>query len=194
VTRPASIARSCPSDDTRSPLRRRLRVITRDRSLFAVHRCDRPSRSGRSIVTFGGGGATAPLPRFDAYAASKAVVARLTENLAAALAPLAVDCVAPGFIATRLRQVTLATGTEAAGAELYERTRQVIGEGGFSAAEAAELMALLLEDPPCSRKLISARWDPWRYVAFQRPLAEDRDLGTVRRIDGFQFDRTKRGA
>src|SRR4051794_13639212 len=66
-------------------------------TLLAIDRCLPALQvGGGSIVTFGGGGATGPLPRFDAYAASKAAVARLTENLAATLAPLKVNCVSPG--------------------------------------------------------------------------------------------------
>ncbi len=85
-------------------------------TLLAVHHCLPALRAGGgSIVTFGGGGATGPLPRFDAYAASKAAVARLSENLAMTLAPVAVNCVAPGFVATRLHEQTLAAGAEAAG-------------------------------------------------------------------------------
>ncbi len=38
-----------------------------------------------SVVMFSGGGATGPFPRYDAYAASKAAVVRLAENLAAEL-------------------------------------------------------------------------------------------------------------
>ena len=40
-----------------------------------------PQRSGR-IINLSGGGATSPMPRFAAYAASKAAVVRLTETLA----------------------------------------------------------------------------------------------------------------
>ena len=158
-------------------------------TLLAVHHCLPALRAGNgSIVTFGGGGATAPLPRFDAYAASKAAVARLSENLAMTLAPLAVNCVAPGFVATRLHKGTLSAGAEAAGPEFYERTRRAVEEGGFPAAEAAELVALLLAEPPFTGKLISAQWDPWREAAFHRRLAEDPDLATIRRIDGVFFD------
>ncbi len=158
-------------------------------TLLAVHHCLPALRAGGgSIVTFGGGGATVPLPRFDAYAASKAAVARLSENLAVTLAPLAVNCVAPGFVATRLHEATLSAGAEAAGPEFYERTLRTVEEGGFPAAEAAELVALLLEDPPFTGKLVSAQWDPWRDPAFHRRLAEDPNLATVRRIDGVFFD------
>jgi 3-oxoacyl-[acyl-carrier protein] reductase len=157
-------------------------------TLLAVHNCLPALRAGNgSVVTFGGGGATAPLPRFDAYAASKAAVARLTENLAATLAPLRINCVAPGFVATRLHDATLEAGAEAAGADFYEKTRATVEGGGFPASEAAELVVLLLGDVPFSGKLISAQWDPWRDPSFHRRLADDADLATIRRIDGETF-------
>ncbi len=161
-------------------------------TLLAVHHClPALQAAGGSIVTFGGGGATAPLPRFDAYAASKAAIGRLTENLAIALAPLRINCVAPGFVATRLHEATLAAGAEAAGPDFYERTRRAIEQGGFPAAEAADLVCLLLADPPFSGKLVSAQWDPWRDPTYHERLANEPDLGTLRRIDGMLFERTR---
>jgi len=158
-------------------------------TLLAVHHCLPALRAREgSIVTFGGGGATGPLPRFDAYATSKAAVARLSENLAMSLAPLAVNCVAPGFVATRMHDSTLAAGAEAAGLEYYERTKRAMEDGGFPATEAAELVSFLLENPPFTGKLISAQWDPWRDPGFHRRLAEEPDLATVRRIDGVFFE------
>ena len=158
-------------------------------TLLAVHHCLPALRAGNgSVVTFGGGGATASLPRFDAYAASKAAVARLTENLASTLAPLRINCVAPGFVATRLHDATLEAGAEAVGPDFYEKTRVTVEAGGFPAAEAAELVALLLGDVPFTGKLISAQWDPWRDPEFHRRLATDVDLATIRRIDGVLFD------
>jgi 3-oxoacyl-[acyl-carrier protein] reductase len=158
-------------------------------TLLAVHHCLAGLRAGGgSVVTFGGGGATAPLPRFDAYAASKAAVARLTENLAPTLAPVRINCVAPGFVATRLHDTTLAAGADAAGPEFYEKTRTTVESGGFPASEAAELVALLLSGVPFSGKLISAQWDPWRDPAFHERLASEADLATLRRIDGQMFE------
>jgi NAD(P)-dependent dehydrogenase (short-subunit alcohol dehydrogenase family) len=157
---------------------------------LAVHSCLPALRAGRgSIVTFGGGGATSPLPRLDAYASSKAAVARLTENLASALAPdgITVNCVAPGFVITGLHEATLAAGPAVAGVDYYERTRQEISAGGFPASEAAELVCLLLEGVPFTGKLVSAQWDPWRDRRFHQRLASDPAFATVRRIDGMLF-------
>jgi NAD(P)-dependent dehydrogenase (short-subunit alcohol dehydrogenase family) len=157
---------------------------------LAVHSCLPALRAGRgSIVTFGGGGATSPLPRYDAYASSKAAVVRLTENLACALAPegIRVNCVAPGFVATSIHQATLAAGPSAAGDDYHERTRQEIAGGGFPAGEAADLVCLLIEGVPFTGKLVSAQWDPWRDRKFHERLAHDPTLATVRRIDGKLF-------
>ena len=157
-------------------------------TLFAVHHCLEPLRAGGgAVVTFSGGGGTGPMPRFDAYAASKAAVVRLSENLAIALAPLPVNCVAPGFVATAMHDATLAAGPEAAGEAYYERTQRELREGGVPPSEAAELVYALLEDPRCTGKLISAQWDPWRDPEFRERLAGDNGLGTLRRIDGMLF-------
>lgn len=157
-------------------------------TLFAVHRClPALQASGGAVVTFSGGGGTGPMPRFDAYAASKAAVVRLSENLAIELAPLPVNCVAPGFVATGMHEATLTAGPSAAGEEYYERTRRELREGGVPPAEAAELVCTLLEDPRCTGKLISAQWDPWRDPEFRERLAADDGLGTLRRIDGMLF-------
>jgi len=157
-------------------------------TLFAIHHSLAALRAGNgSIVTFSGGGGTAPLPRYDAYAASKAAVVRLTENLADTLQPVRINCVAPGFVATRMHESTLAAGPELAGREYYERTMRQLDEGGIPASEAAELVCVLLGRVPFSGKLISAQWDPWRDPDFHQRLAADSSLATLRRIDGVLF-------
>ena len=162
-------------------------------TLNAIKACLPALRASRgAIATFSGGGATAPLRRFDAYAASKAAVARLSENLAADLAEMGVriNCVAPGFVATSIHESTLAAGPELVGAGYYERTLQELNEGGVPAEEAAQLVRTLLEgdgDPPFTGKLISAQWDPWRDPDFRSRLAASRDLATIRRIDDMMF-------
>ncbi|MFZ0377632.1 MAG: SDR family oxidoreductase [Solirubrobacteraceae bacterium] len=139
--------------------------------------------SGRA-VTFSGGGGTGPLARFDAYAASKAGVVRLTENIATDGA-IEINCVAPGFVATRMHVGTLAAGPDAVGSAYYARTQEQIEAGGFPAAEAAELVAFLLgpDAAGITGRLISAQWDPWRAPDFRDRLRRDPDLGKLRRID-----------
>lgn len=150
------------------------------------------SANGGAIVTFSGGGATAPLPRFDAYAASKAAVARLTENMAGTLAEegVRINCVAPGFVATDIHKTTLAAGPELVGDDYYQRTLDELSQGGVPASEAAELVCMLLEDGVdaiFTGKLISAQWDPWREETFRRRLCEQAGLATLRRIDDQLF-------
>jgi NAD(P)-dependent dehydrogenase (short-subunit alcohol dehydrogenase family) len=165
-------------------------------TLLSIDACLPALRAGAgAVVTFGGGGATAPLPRFDAYAASKAAVVRLTENIALELAGdgVRVNCVAPGFVATDMHQSTLAAGPELAGGSYFERTEAELARGGLPVGEAAELVCMLLADDPHERftgKLISAQWDPWREADFRRRLAQERDLATLRRIDDQLFSAT----
>ncbi|HEY1715410.1 MAG TPA: SDR family oxidoreductase [Solirubrobacteraceae bacterium] len=144
-------------------------------------------------VTFSGGGGTSPLPRYDAYATSKAAVVRLTENVAAE-GEVEVNAVAPGFVATRMHEETLRAGAQAAGERYYERTQEQVSEGGFPATEAAELVAFLLspESQGITGRLISAQWDPWRETAFRARLREDSDLAKLRRIDDQFFTRVPR--
>lgn len=162
-------------------------------TLLAIRACLPALLASRgAVVTFGGGGATAPLRRFDAYAASKAAVVRLSENIAVELAEtgVRVNCVAPGFVATGIHRSTLAAGPGLAGAEYFEHTRAELERGGVPASEAAELVCRLLEgdpDAPFTGKLISAQWDAWREPRFRRRLAEERDLATLRRIDDERF-------
>jgi NAD(P)-dependent dehydrogenase (short-subunit alcohol dehydrogenase family) len=156
-------------------------------ALALHHAVPRLARRGGRAVTFSGGGGTSPLPRYDAYAASKAAVARLTENVAAAGA--AVNCVAPGFIATDIHKETLAAGPRAAGSDYYQRTRRELEEGGADLGEVCDLVAFLLSDDARAirGKLISAQWDPWRDEGFRRRLGAEANLATLRRIDDREY-------
>jgi 3-oxoacyl-[acyl-carrier protein] reductase len=149
--------------------------------------------SGGRAVTFSGGGGTLPLPRYDAYAASKAAVVRLTENLAAG-SDIEINAVAPGFVATRMHEGTLRAGPEAAGRAYYESTREQLRKGGFPASEAAELVAFLLgpESAGITGRVISAQWDPWRDKEFRERMRTDPDLAKLRRIDEQVFTRLAR--
>jgi NAD(P)-dependent dehydrogenase (short-subunit alcohol dehydrogenase family) len=157
-------------------------------TLLAIQSCLRPLEATRgAVVTFAGGGATAPQPRYDAYATSKAAVVRLTENLALELAErgIRVNAVSPGFVATDIHAATLQAGPALAGDRYFADTQRQLEAGGVPARRAAELTAFLLGESAhgISGKLISAPWDPWESSAFQQRLREQPDLATVRRID-----------
>jgi NAD(P)-dependent dehydrogenase (short-subunit alcohol dehydrogenase family) len=153
-------------------------------TLLAVRACLPALREvGGPIVAFSGGGATGPLPRYDAYAASKAATARLVENLAAD--GVRINAIAPGFVATRLHEATRAAGSDAAGGDYFARTMRDLDAGGTPPEVAAELVAFLLSEAAqgIAGRLISAPWDPWREPEFQERLRDERDLATLRRID-----------
>ena len=140
---------------------------------------------GGSIVTLSGGGATAPLPRFTAYGASKAAVVRLAETLSVELADddIAVNAVAPGALNTRLLDEVLEAGPERAGA-MHGRAVEQAESGGASLERAAELCALLLAQRAggVTGRLISAPWDPWEQLPDHAEALRGSDVYTLRRI------------
>ena len=64
------------------------------------------------IIQLSGGGATSPLPRLSAYAASKAAIVRFAETLAEELRGSGIDvnAIAPGALNTRLLDEVLEAG------------------------------------------------------------------------------------
>lgn len=154
-------------------------------TLLTVQACAPALRAcDGAAVVLSGGGATGPFARFDAYAASKAAVVRLAENLAAG--GLRINAVAPGFIVTDMQSEVLDAGPERVGQAYYDRVRAALDEGsGDDPERAAALVALLLSDEArgISGRLLSAPWDPWEDEAFRDRLRAEPDLGTLRRID-----------
>lgn len=155
-------------------------------SVYMCHAVAPFMRGRGKIVNCSGGGGTFPFPNYSAYATSKAAIVRFTENLAMELAEdnLEVNCIAPGFVATRLHEQTFAAGKEAAG-NFFEKTQKEIASGGVPPEKAAALTAFLLshESDGITGKYISAPWDPWQSADFQTKLKTDKDFGTLRRID-----------
>jgi len=141
------------------------------------------------IINFSGGGAFNTLPNYSAYACSKAAVVRLTECLAAELAPrgVAVNAIAPGFVATDLHQATLIAGAERAGKLAYNRTKAILESGGAQIADVVDCVRVLLspEMHGLTGKTISVNFDPWRTRAFRDliPGIIRSDLYTMRRIN-----------
>lgn len=138
------------------------------------------------IVVLSGGGATAPLPRISAYAASKSAVVRLTETLAEETRGTGIDinAIAPGALNTRLLDEVLAAGPEKVGAAFFERSVKQKEKGGTPLHHGAELCAFLLSEASngITGKLISAVWDPWRELPGHLEELNKTDIYTLRRI------------
>lgn len=138
------------------------------------------------IINLAGGGIFTPLPRFSAYAASKAAIARLTETLAEEVKPdgIRVNAIIPGGINTRMFEETLSAGEERLGTSQWEELSQRKVSGGGSAENVARL-AVFLASPNTQEmtgRTISARWDSWEKLAAHIKELMDSDIFTLRRI------------
>jgi NAD(P)-dependent dehydrogenase (short-subunit alcohol dehydrogenase family) len=93
-------------------------------------------RGAGKIVNLSGGGATAPLPRLSAYAASKAAVVRFTETLAEELRGTHIDvnAIAPGALNTRLLDEVIAAGPDKVGKAFYDRSLKQKADGEIGRA------------------------------------------------------------
>jgi 3-oxoacyl-[acyl-carrier protein] reductase len=137
------------------------------------------------IINLSGGGATSPLPRISAYAASKAAVVRFTESLAREVGDgIDVNAIAPGALATRLLDQVVEAGPEAVGKEVHERMTQIQAEGGTPLEKGSALAVYLAsaESDGITGRLISAVWDPWPTLHRHRSALDDSDVYTLRRI------------
>jgi NAD(P)-dependent dehydrogenase (short-subunit alcohol dehydrogenase family) len=142
------------------------------------------NRRGK-IIQLSGGGATNPLPRISAYAASKAAIVRFAESLAEELREWNVDVnsIAPGALNTRLLDEVLAAGPERVGAGFFERSLKQKESGGAGLDRGAELAVFLASDASngITGKVISAVWDP--FSEFPDRLDDlETDIYTLRRI------------
>jgi NAD(P)-dependent dehydrogenase (short-subunit alcohol dehydrogenase family) len=138
------------------------------------------------IIQLSGGGATGPLPRISAYAASKAAIVRFAETLALEMREFNVDVnsIAPGALNTRLLDEALGAGPEKVGADFFERSQRQRAQGGTPMEVPVRLAVFLASasSDGITGKLISAVWDDWE--SFPQHLQElrDSDVYTLRRI------------
>jgi 3-oxoacyl-[acyl-carrier protein] reductase len=144
------------------------------------------ARGYGKIINLSGGGATAPLPRISAYAASKAAVVRLTETLAAELRGTRIDvnAIAPGALNTRLLDEVLAAGPEKVGRAFFERSVKQHAEGGAPLEKGAALVEFLASaaSDGITGRLLSALWDDWPDLPRRREELSKSDIYTLRRI------------
>ncbi len=144
------------------------------------------------IIQLSGGGATKPMPRTSAYAASKAAVVRFAETLAEEVrgAGIDVNAIAPGAMNTRMLDEMLAAGPEKIGEAAYAGVLKQQASGGDSPVNAAALALFLAsaESDGLTAKLISAVWDNWRDFPAHRAELAKSDVYTLRRIAGRERD------
>ncbi len=150
------------------------------------------------IVQLSGGGATSPLPRISAYAASKAAVVRFAESIALEVAPFGIDVnsIAPGALNTRMMDELLEAGPAAVGEDFYSRMTKIAADGGTPLARGAELAVFLAsaDSDGITGRLLSAVWDHWRDLPARRDALNGTDVYTLRRIvpadRGLDWDKT----
>jgi NAD(P)-dependent dehydrogenase (short-subunit alcohol dehydrogenase family) len=146
-------------------------------------------RQQGKIILLGGGGATAPLPNFSSYAATKAAVVRLADTLAEELKPfnVQVNVIAPGLVDSRLQDDVLAAGHRAG--TLFHKIKQAreTGTGAVSPEVAASLAVFLASSASgkLTGKLIAAPYDPWREWAGKGDELNATPMYTIRRLDPF---------
>jgi NAD(P)-dependent dehydrogenase (short-subunit alcohol dehydrogenase family) len=138
------------------------------------------------IIQLSGGGATSPLPRLSAYAASKAAVVRFAETLAEEVRGTGIDvnAIAPGALNTRLLDEVLEAGPERVGDAFYKRALEQRSAGGTPLDLPARLALFLAsaESDGITGKLISAAWDPWEEFPSHAEDLRGTDVYTLRRI------------
>jgi NAD(P)-dependent dehydrogenase (short-subunit alcohol dehydrogenase family) len=143
-------------------------------------------RNYGKIIQLSGGGATNPLPRLSAYAASKAAVVRFAETLAEEVREYRIDVnsIAPGPLNTRLLDEILEAGPAKVGNDLFESSLKQKREGGTPAGKGAELAVFLgsSESDGITGKLLSAVWDPWESLGARIDELSRSDIYTLRRI------------
>jgi NAD(P)-dependent dehydrogenase (short-subunit alcohol dehydrogenase family) len=138
------------------------------------------------IIQVSGGGATNPLPRLTAYAASKAAIVRFMESLALEVREDGIDvnAIAPGALNTRMLDEVIAAGPTAVGEDFYDRMVKIKSEGGTPLDVGASLAVFLgsAASDSLTGRLISAVWDPWESLPDHLPELERSDIYTLRRI------------
>jgi len=138
------------------------------------------------IIQLSGGGATNPLPRVSAYAASKAAIVRFAESLALETKDDGIDvnAIAPGALNTRMMDELIAAGPAAVGEAFFERMKRIADEGGTPLETGAALTVFFgsAASDGITGKLLSAVWDPWADLPAHRADLDRTDVYTLRRV------------
>lgn len=140
-----------------------------------------------NFVALSGGGATKPMARATAYAASKAGLVRLVESVAndQKSTNFTFNCVAPGLMKTDLLKNILETDQNAVGEDFYNKMLEFANSDIDSKNEAIKLIGKLLElkNGRPTGKLISAVWDNWDELIENKEYQENLEVHTLRRVE-----------
>ena len=138
------------------------------------------------IIIMSGGGATKPMPKVSAYAASKAGVVRFMETLAKETESfnIGVNAIAPGAMNTRLLDEIVDAGPKLVGKEFFKKAVEQKESGGTKMIHAIKLCEYLVSSygDGITGKLISAIWDPWKKFDLYKEKLSNSDIYTLRRI------------
>ena len=138
------------------------------------------------IICFAGGGATKSRPNFSGYGVAKTGIVRLVETIAEEeiQAPLDINAVAPGAIATRLTDEIITLGPDIAGQAEFDSALKQKAGGGASLEHALDLVEWLLSSKSdgITGKLLSAPWDSWAALGEHMADLTRSDIYTLRRI------------
>lgn len=156
-----------------------LRII---RELLPMRRLG--SSMGPVVVLFAGGGPNKATVNYSAYAVSKVALIKICELLDAEIPDTRFVIVNPGWVKTKIHTSMLKTGKEA-GTD-YWRTVEKFENGQWVPMEKVlECCDWLMGAP---RKLVSGRYfgvefDRWGTEELKQRLAEDPDVGKLRRYE-----------
>jgi NAD(P)-dependent dehydrogenase (short-subunit alcohol dehydrogenase family) len=146
------------------------------------------ARGYGKIIQLSGGGATNPLPRISAYAASKAAIVRLIETVAEECRSFGIDAnsIAPGALNTGMLDEVLQAGPEAVGQKFFDQSLNQKATGGTDLLRAATLAVFLASHASdgITGRLISAVWDRYEEWPARRDEFAGSDVYTLRRITG----------
>lgn len=139
-----------------------------------------------SFIAISGGGASSPMPRMTAYAASKTGLVRLIESVARDfddLPNVTFNAIAPGVMKTKMIDEVIAAGPDIVGKDYYLRMLEFRENGEDSTSNAIKLIDFLISNDghKISGKLISAIWDPWADNFMNPEYSKNHEIHTLRR-------------
>ena len=138
------------------------------------------------IINLSGGGGLYPLPYYDAYSASKAAIVRLTENFALELEEfdITVTAISPGAVNTKMFNEQLKADRKSIGEKNWQALQDRLASGGDSIDKAPELTLFIASQnrKELNGRVISAIWDNWENISFQKEKIIDTDIFQMRRI------------